>query len=137
MITRTDHRVIPRRDRSATAQPKRHCEEPGPRTTPSKRADDDVSVAFDWHAVGEVELTPKGGLAFPKLPAVPGLYRFPLVGPDRTTVYVGAAAFLTQRIERYRYGYHRQGTNARMNRRMKEHLTAGGSIELSIASRLQ
>jgi hypothetical protein len=38
----------------------------------------DDSVAFQWSAVGEVELTPKGGLAFPKLRAAPGLYRFRL-----------------------------------------------------------
>lgn len=94
----------------------------------------DVSLAFDWRAFGEVTLTPKGGLAFPTLPAVPGLYRFRLVGPDRTTTYVGEAALLPQRIEGYRYGYHRQATNARMNRRMREHLAAGGSIELSIAT---
>jgi hypothetical protein len=94
----------------------------------------DVSVAFQWRAVGEVKLTPKGGLVFPKLPAAPGLYRFRLVGPHRTSAYVGEAAFLPQRIEGYRYGYHRQATNVRMNRRMKEHLAAGGSIELSIAT---
>jgi hypothetical protein len=41
---------------------------------------------------------------------------------------------LRRRAYGYRFGYERQVTNARMNKRMLEHLRSGGLIELAIAT---
>jgi hypothetical protein len=91
-----------------------------------------VEVQFEWEEVGEVTLDALGRLEFPPLPRDPGIYRFRLVGAS-TSNYIGEAADLRKRANGYRAGYPRQRTNHRMNRRMCEHLEAGGRVEVAIA----
>jgi hypothetical protein len=91
-----------------------------------------VEVQFEWEEVGEVTLDALGRLVFPPLPTEPGIYRFRLVGPS-TSNYIGEAVDLRQRANGYRAGYPRQRTNHRMNQRMREHLEAGGQVEVAIA----
>jgi hypothetical protein len=91
-----------------------------------------VKIEFEWNEAGEVTLDALGRLAFPPLPTDPGIYRFRLVGPS-TSNYIGEAVDLHRRANGYRVGHPRQRTNHRMNRRMREHLEAGGRVEVAIA----
>ena len=92
-----------------------------------------VSVELEWGPVREV-LMDRGRLVFPHLPETAGLHRLRLVGPTSASTYIGETANLKRRAAGYRGGYAGQVTNARMNRRMREHLGAGGRIEMSIAT---
>jgi hypothetical protein len=91
-----------------------------------------VEVRFEWHEIGEVTLDALGRLAFPPLPTEPGIYRLRLVGPP-TTNCIGEALDLRRRADGYRVGHPSQPTNLRINRRMHEHLEAGGRVEVGIA----
>jgi hypothetical protein len=91
-----------------------------------------VEVEFEWNEVGEVTLDALGRLAFPPLPTEPGIYRFRLAGPS-TSNYIGEAVDLRKRAEGYLGGHPSQRTNHRMNQRMREHLEAGGRVEVAIA----
>ncbi len=93
-----------------------------------------VTIELEWRAAGHVTRDGAGRLVFPKLQPVPGLYRLRLVGLDSTSTYIGETANLQRRAAGYRGGYSGQVTNARMNRRMREHLEADGRIELFIAT---
>lgn len=53
-----------------------------------------------------------------------------------TRVYIGEAEDVRRRAAGYRGGYAGQKTNARLNVRMREHLSAGGRIEVAIATAL-
>ncbi len=92
-----------------------------------------VAVEFQWGPVEEVCIE-AGRLVFPDLPSTAGLYRLRLIGPASTSTYIGETANLKRRAAGYRGGYAGQVTNARMNRRMREHLEARGNIEMSIAN---
>jgi hypothetical protein len=92
-----------------------------------------VTVEFEFRDVGEVRIE-GGGLTFPPLDAIPGLYRYRLVRSDGASTYVGEATNLRRRAYGYQLGYAGQKTNARMNGRMREHLAAGGRIEMAIAT---
>ncbi len=92
-----------------------------------------VSVELEWRPVDEV-LMDRDRLVFPHLPETAGLYRLRLVGSTSTSTYIGETANLKRRAAGYRGGHAGQVTNARMNRRMREHLGAGGRIEMSIAT---
>lgn len=91
-----------------------------------------VTINVDWRDVGQVTLDESGRLAFPTLPAVPGAYRFRLIGSTQTSTYIGEGWNLKRRAALYRGGAPRQPTNHRMNVRMREHLGAGGRIEMPI-----
>jgi hypothetical protein len=91
-----------------------------------------VVVQFEWEEVGEVTLDTQGHLKFPLLPRNPGIYRFRLVGAS-TSNYIGEAVDLRRRAYGYRVGHPRQRTNHRMNKRMLEHLEAGGRVEIAVA----
>ncbi len=92
-----------------------------------------VAVELQWRQVKEV-LMDGGRLVFPHLPGTAGLYRLRLVGSTSASTYIGETANLKRRAAGYRGGYAGQVTNARMNRRMREHLSTGGAIEMSIAT---
>jgi hypothetical protein len=90
-----------------------------------------VSVSFEWEPAGEVRLA-EGRLLFPTLNEGPGIYRFRFVGGEGAGSYIGEA----QQLRRRAYGYTNPGpsqtTNLRMNAEMREHLAAGGNIEMSL-----
>ena len=92
-----------------------------------------VTVEFEWRDFGEVRLE-GDALTFPTLPIEPGLYRYRLVRGDGASTYVGEASNLRRRAYGYQLGYAGQKTNARMNARKREHLAAGGRIEMAIAT---
>jgi hypothetical protein len=100
---------------------------------PAKEDGVGVTVEFEWRDFGEVRLE-GDGMDFSALPTEPGLYRYRLVLGDGASAYVGEAANLRRRAYGYQLGYKGQKTNFRMNARMREHLAAGGRIEMAIAT---
>ncbi len=90
-----------------------------------------VCVGFHWLEAGAVKLT-AGGLIFPSLPPGPGIYRFRFIGRDSDGVYVGEASQLKRRGYHYSRPGPSQMTNIRLNAEMREHLLAGGQIEVSV-----
>jgi hypothetical protein len=95
-----------------------------------------VSVSFDWRPLGEVRL--KGNaLVFPQLTDGPGVYRFRFSGQGTDGSYVGEASQLRRRAYHYARPGPSQATNIRMNAEMREHLVAGGRIEMSVITEAQ
>lgn len=90
-----------------------------------------VCVSFDWRDAGAVTLGP-GGLAFPRLPDDAGVYRFRFSGHGQDGSYIGEASQLKRRAYHYTRPGPSQATNIRMNAEMREHLAAGGRIEVSL-----
>ena len=90
------------------------------------------AVEFDWQPAGKVTIDVAGGLAFPTLSRVPGLYRFWIEGGDgRPGVYVGEASDLRQRMQNYRTPGVSQATNIRLNELLKTALRGGSGVTLS------
>jgi hypothetical protein len=48
-----------------------------------------VTVGFEWEEIGIVGVTHAGILDIPRVPAVPGVYRFWLADPMEPEVYIG------------------------------------------------
>lgn len=94
----------------------------------------EVSVRFVWRDVGAVAVDVAGRPVFPPLPAEPGLYRFRLVGAIGTSAYIGEASDLRRRAQHYRTPGLTQPTNQRMNARFREHIAAGGRVEVAIVT---
>ena len=91
-----------------------------------------IRLEFHWQLLGRVRPDDGGRLAFPSAPRRPGLYRFRLTGEGASRHYVGETDELQRRFQHYRTPGKSQQTNIRMNAVFREHLAAGGSIELDI-----
>lgn len=92
-----------------------------------------LTVSFDWQPAGRVTLDAADGLAFPVLPAAPGLYRFWIESSEpRPGVYVGEASILRRRMQHYRTPGPSQSTNIRLNAMLKDALRGGSTVSLSI-----
>lgn len=91
-----------------------------------------VSVRFRWQDAGRVETSADRRLAFPELPARPGVYRLAFRGGEGSRVYVGEAADLRRRMRNYRNPGSTQQTSLRVNGLLLEHLAGGGTVRLSI-----
>lgn len=97
----------------------------------------DVRVRLMWRRAGEVVLDRRGGLVFPVVPHVPGLYRLTLSGApgqERPGVYVGETDDLRRRLNFYRTPGSTQQTNVRLNSDMLDHLRAGGRVVVAVAT---
>ena len=90
-----------------------------------------VSVSFDWQPAGEVHIS-SAAIVLPPLTNGPGVYRFRFSGHGIDGAYIGEAAQLRRRVYQYAKPGPSQMTNLRMNVEMREHLTAGGRIEMSV-----
>ncbi|HEY3355360.1 MAG TPA: hypothetical protein VGQ83_19075 [Polyangia bacterium] len=86
-----------------------------------------LAVTFYWRQAGRVALDARGGLVFPSLPAVPGLYRFWIESDPRPGVYIGEASDLRRRMQHYRTPGPSQTTNVRLNMLLKDAI-GGGSV---------
>jgi hypothetical protein len=98
----------------------------------------DVRVRLQRLDAGMVTLDQAGKPTFGPVDAAPGLYRMTLTGPAvtaRPRVYVGESDSLRRRLSgNYRNPGPRQQTSLRINALLREHLTAGGSVALAIAT---
>jgi hypothetical protein len=92
----------------------------------------ELSVRFSWREIGHVELDPRGKLRFPRAPSRPGLYRFDVAGVSGKRVYIGETDTLDRRFQHYRTPGPSQSTNIRLNALMREVITAGGAVSVSI-----
>jgi len=97
----------------------------------------DARVSLVWLDAGTVSLDRSGKPQFPALSPVPGLYRLTLVGtPGRLQprVYIGETNNLRRRLgSNYRNPGPRQQTSQRINGLLREHLAAGGVVQLAVA----
>jgi len=98
----------------------------------------DVRVVLCWQDTGAVVLDSAGMLSFPRLAAVPGLYRLtlpPATPGQRQRVYVGESSNLHRRLAgSYRSPGPSQQTSRRVNALLCEHLLRGGSVRLATAA---
>lgn len=99
-----------------------------------------VAVTFRWYAAGEITLDTSGAPLFPRLPSLPGLYRFTFTGADGDRTYVGESADLAKRARQYRNAK-RDRTRARTSRRLHKefvaHLALGGTVSFAIATEVR
>lgn len=95
----------------------------------------DAAVRFEWRAAGSFTMA-GGRPKAPRVPAVPGIYRFSFeTGDGRTAgVYVGETDNLQRRMAHYRNPGTTQVTNQRLHARMVEHMEGGGRVELAVTT---
>ena len=91
-----------------------------------------IALEYRWHSLGQVQTDADGRLLFPAAPRRPGLYRFRLRGNGVARHYVGETDDLRRRFQNYRTPGKSQQTNIRMNGEFRDHMAAGGSIEIDI-----
>lgn len=98
----------------------------------------DVRVVMQWTDAGRVELDGAGKPRFAAVGGGPGLYRLTFTGgrtPDRARVYIGESRNLDRRLNgNYRNPGSRQLTSLRVNALLREHLAAGGTVHVVIAT---
>jgi hypothetical protein len=97
----------------------------------------DVHVVLQWTATGAVTLDPAGKPFFGALESRAGLYRMTVTGAGlaRPKIYIGETDNLRRRLSgNYRNPGPRQQTSLRINALLCEHLGAGGSVALAVAT---
>jgi len=98
----------------------------------------DVRVVLRWQDIGAVVLDSADLLSFPRLAAVPGLYRLtlpPATPGQRQRIYIGESSNMYRRLSgNYRSPGPSQQTSLRVNALLREHLRRGGSIRLATAT---
>ena len=99
----------------------------------------DVRLVMQWVDAGSVHLDGTGRPSFAALEPVPGLYRMTFTSQHplaRPAVYIGESDNLRRRLAgNYRNPGAGQQTSLRINALLREHLTAGSSVELATATR--
>ena len=91
-----------------------------------------IALEFHWQSLGRMRVDANDGLQFPVAPRRPGLYRFRLRDNGIARHYVGETDELRRRFQNYRTPGKSQQTNIRMNAEFRDHMAAGGSIEIDI-----
>jgi hypothetical protein len=97
----------------------------------------DVRVNTTWERAGDITLDSAGGLVFPGLPQLPGVYRISMSGAvdqTRPLVYVGETDNLQRRVAHYRSPGPTQWTNQRIRKDLLAHFRAGGRAVLAVAT---
>jgi hypothetical protein len=97
----------------------------------------DVRLVVEWRLAGDIELDASGGIVFPTVPNVHGLYRITRVAVGsqaRPRVYIGEAELLSRRMMGYRSPGPTQTTNIKMHGALVEHLRSGGRATLDIST---
>ena len=97
-----------------------------------------MTVTWAWQPAGQVTLV-AGSLVFPKVPRVPGIYRFTFLNAAgaHAGVYVGETDRLPRRFQHYRTPGPSQQTNLRMNPIMFDALAQGGHIRVEISTQAE
>ncbi|MEU8655814.1 DUF7662 domain-containing protein [Actinoplanes philippinensis] len=94
----------------------------------------DVRVRLRWTDAGSVVLDGTGKPTFARVAASHGLYLLTFSGPG-TRIYVGESENLHRRLSNnYRNPGPSQQTSLRINALLREHLTAGGTVSLAVAT---
>lgn len=97
----------------------------------------DVRVSFQWYDAGVVAHDAGGKPAFSTLERTPGLYRMTLTHGSltRPQVYIGETDNLRRRLAgNYRNPGPTQQTSLRVNALLRDHLLAGGTVHLAVAT---
>lgn len=89
------------------------------------------NVSFSWAPLGVVIVDRLGGLVFPPVGEVPGLYAFLISAGDQEEVYIGESDNLKRRFSGYRTPGSGQVTNLRINAILKS--GADGDTSVSVA----
>src|SRR5258708_7626463 len=92
----------------------------------------EMTIKFEWNALGRVGLDPQGKLAFPRAPSRPGLYRIEFDGAKGRQEYIGETDTLDRRFQHYRTPGPSQSTNIRLNALMREVINSNGAVGVSI-----
>jgi hypothetical protein len=98
---------------------------------------EELTLRFGWLAAGALALDPDGGVRFPRLPPMPGLYRFQFRLADvrePVSVYVGETDNLERRMASYRTPGLSQATDIRLNRRFRNYLRSDGTVLLDVTT---
>lgn len=86
-----------------------------------------------WTRLGDASIGADGRIAMPASPALPGIYRFLLLGAA-ASVYVGETDQLPRRFAGYRSPGPSQRTNIRLNDRIRQHLAVGGQVAVEVVT---
>lgn len=95
-----------------------------------------MMVTWSWEPRGRMDLV-GGLLVFPRVPDAPGIYRFTFaaVSSECSGVYIGETDRLPRRFQHYRTpGTDGRLTMHRLNHVMVETLSAGGHINVEVAT---
>lgn len=92
----------------------------------------EMTINFEWSALGRVSLNSQGKLVFPRTPSRPGLYRFEFDGMKGRQEYIGETDTLDRRFQHYRTPGPTQSTNIRLNALMREVINSNGTVSVSI-----
>lgn len=90
-----------------------------------------TAIKMRWKQLGALEME-AGALTFPAAPNVPALYRLRLLGTSGSRHYIGETENLRRRFRNYRNPGPSQQTSKRINAALREHLGAGGRVEIDI-----
>ncbi|MFF0266881.1 hypothetical protein [Kribbella sp. NPDC004536] len=98
-----------------------------------------LPVSFVWLDAGQITLDRRGLPSFPRLPSMPGLYRFDFGSVDgtRVRVYVGESEDLARRARNYRNANSArstQQTSRRIHTELVSHLSNGGRVHFAIST---
>ena len=97
-----------------------------------------MRILLQWLEGGPVTLDAAGKPTFGPLDDVPGLYRLTLDGGltgKRPRIYIGETDSLRRRLSgNYRNPGSGQQTSLRINALLREHLAAGGTVTLAVAT---
>lgn len=95
------------------------------------------SLKLKWVPKGVLILDDRQRVLFPRVEADPGLYRFAAKYPDgRYANYIGESDNLSRRFGNYRNPGASQQTSIRINYWLKELLSSGGEVSVSVADRI-
>lgn len=94
----------------------------------------DLTVRLAFADAGPVELAADGLLRFPVLRSTPGVYRLEFRGADGFRVYLGESDNVRRRSTNYRRPTYNQATSKRINAELHQHLAAGGTVTLALAT---
>ena len=92
----------------------------------------DIEISASWRELGLISAEDDGRLRFPKVPTVPGLYRFDFEVTQRRYVYVGETVELARRLQHYRTPGPSQRTNQRLNKLISQSIKDGGRVVVAI-----
>lgn len=90
-----------------------------------------LSIAMQWTPIGRISLDDEVRLSFPRVQAVPGLYRLRIRSGGKEACYFGETENLARRFGNYRNPGPTQQTSLRINATLKSALDQGAEIAVA------